>query len=160
MFKRLVAILLASAAAAVFTVSLAALVAGCGPAAIDADQAAAYTPESIAQELAFRYRTLLPAAKKSKQPARPRSKLAKSAGDLAVDEKALTKAGGGPVAKKRTGPPTIDDILEDISVKVSRITGTSRAEACKKVIEAISRDSSLAESDKNSLTELVGRLAD
>ena len=160
LFTRGVAILLASAAAAVLTVSLAFVVAGCGPAASEADQAAAYTPESVAQELAFRYRSLLPEAKKSGQKARPRSKPGKTTTELARDEKASTKASGGVVTKKRSGPPTIDDVLEDIGVKLSRITGMSRSEACKKVIEAISRDSSLSESDKNALTELAGRLAD
>ena len=51
-------------------------------------------------------------------------------------------------------------MLDDIDNKLDLIKGVSRPEACRKMTDTISKDSSLTESDKKSLTELVGRLAD
>ena len=45
------------------TLALPALVPGCGPAMPEVDKAAFYTPESLAAELAFRFRALSPDAK-------------------------------------------------------------------------------------------------
>jgi hypothetical protein len=70
---------------------------------------------------------------------------------------------GASVKKKATakGPTTIDDVLDDIDDKLDLIKDQSRSEACRKMVDTLSKDSSLTESDKKSLTELVvGKLAD
>jgi hypothetical protein len=51
-------------------------------------------------------------------------------------------------------------VLEDIDSKLGLIKGVARPEVCRKMTDAISKDSSLTEGDKKSLTELVGRLSD
>jgi hypothetical protein len=61
--------------------------------------------------------------------------------------------------KKRTGPPTIDDVLEDITSKINLIKEAFPAETCRRMIDTISKDSSLTESDKTLLTEKVRELA-
>jgi len=132
---------------------------GCGPGPIEVDKAAEYTPESIAQELAFRYRALNPEAKKSTRKIRPKSKSDKSVADLERDERAEKKNKNTEATKKRTGPPTIDDVMEDLDTKLNKIKGTSRSESCQKVIETISKDSSLTESDRQNLTEKLRELA-
>jgi hypothetical protein len=159
MSTRLVAIALAVAATVFCLLSLAVFVPGCGTAAPQVDKAAEYSAETIAQELAFRYKSLVPDAKKSTRSPRPRSK-SKSVAELESGEKAIKKAAGGAVAKKRTAPPTIDDVLDDIDDKISLVKGASRSEVRQKVIEAISKDSSIVEEDKKSLTALLGRISD
>jgi hypothetical protein len=159
MFTRLVAIALAVAATAFCFLSLAVFVPGCGTSAPQVDKAAEYSAESIAQELAFRYKSLVPDAKKSTRSPRPRSKT-KSVAELESGEKAIKKAAGGAVAKKRTAPPTIDDVLDDIDDKISLVKGASRSEVRKKIIEAVAKDNSLAEEDRQALSALVGRLED
>ncbi len=67
---------------------------------------------------------------------------------------------GAGVKKKATGPTTIDDVLDDIDNKLDLIKGISRPEACRKMVDTLSQDSSLTESDKKTLTELVGKLTD
>jgi len=51
-------------------------------------------------------------------------------------------------------------VLEDIDDKLDLIKDVSRPAACVKMMDTISKDSSLTDSDKKSLNELVGRLAD
>ncbi len=52
------------AAAMVLALALPALATGCGPGTPEVDKSALYTPESLADELAFRYRALKPDARK------------------------------------------------------------------------------------------------
>ena len=111
-----------------------------------------------AQELAFRYSTLKPEAKKSTRKTTSRAKSAKSIADL---ERARTaeKKGGAEATKKQTRPRTVDDLLEEIDSKIDMIKGTARAETCRQMIETISKDSSLTESDKQLLMEKLRDLA-
>ena len=130
---------------------------GCGSDQLEVDKAALYTPESLASELAFRYQALNADAKTSTR------KLSRSDKAAAEKRERGTKSqtkGGGVKKKAPAGPTTIDDVLEDIDIKLDRIKGVSRPEACRKMTETISEDSSLTEGDKKSLTELVGKLAD
>ena len=73
--------------------------------------------------------------------------------DLERDENASKKSQVGAVAKKRSGPPTVDDLLDDVAFKVDKIKATPRAESYQMLIEAISKDSSLNEADKKVLSE-------
>ena len=145
------------AASALLMLVVPTIVSGCGPGDLEVDKAALYTPESLASELAIRFRALNPDAKTSRRKVQSRSDKA-AAERREHGNKAQTKGGG--VKKKAQGPTTIDDVLDDIDDKLDLIKGVSRAEACRKMTDAISQDDSLTESDKKSLTELVGRLAD
>jgi hypothetical protein len=138
----------------VLTLVLPAIVPGCGPASLDVDKAALYTPESLASELAFRFRALNPDAKTSSRKAKSDKGLAERVARTAKAEKK-----GAGVKKKATGPTTIDDVLDDVDHKLDLIKGMYRPEACRKMIDALSQDSSLTESDKKTLTELVAQLA-
>ena len=138
-----------------FTLVLPAIAPGCGPGSPDVDKAALYTPESLASELAFRFRALSSDAKASSRRDNSGKTLAERVARTAKAEKK-----GAGIKKKATGPTTIDDVLDDIDNKLDLIKGTSRSEACRKMIDSFSRDSSLTESDKKTLKELVGKLAD
>jgi hypothetical protein len=134
-----------------------AVVPGCSSGNLEVDKAVLYTPESLALELAFRYLALNAAAKKS---TRKLSRSDKAAAEkLERGTKSQTK-GGGVKKKAPQGPRTIDDVLEDIDNKLDLIKGVSRPAACVKMMDTISKDSSLTDSDKKSLNELVDRLAD
>jgi hypothetical protein len=144
------------AASTVLMLVVPAIVPGCGPGDLEVDKAVLYTPESLASELALRHQALNADAKKSTR------KLSRS--DKAAAEKrergTKSQAKGGGLKKTAKGPTTIDDVLEDIDTKLDMLKGVSRPEACRKMTETISKDSSLTDSDKKSLNELVGRLAD
>jgi len=159
MFLRRVIIPAVAVLSVVLTLLLPVLGLGCGPGVPESDKAAQYTPESLAQELAFRYHTLTPEARKAATRVRSKSKSAKSIAQLENAEKLQTKGKDVATTKKRTGPPTLDSLLEDIDGKFNLIKGTSRSEACQKAIETISKDSSLTESDKQLLTEKLRELA-
>jgi hypothetical protein len=54
----------------------------------------------------------------------------------------------------------VDDLLDDVEAKVGLVPGVPRAEALKRVREAVVRDSSLGEGDRRTLAtrldEMVG----
>jgi hypothetical protein len=159
MFRRLVALSLTMVATVTVLFLVAAFVPGCGPASHEVDRSAEYSAESLAQELVFRFRSLVPESRKSTRAVKARSKV-KTVAELETGEKLQKKASGGAVTKKRTGPPTIDDVLDDIDEKLSSLKGASRSESRRKMIDAISKDVSITAAERNTLTELLGRLAD
>jgi ATP-dependent 26S proteasome regulatory subunit len=145
------------AASTVLMLVLPAVVPGCSSGGLDVDKAALYTPESLASELAYRYRALNAEAKKS---TRKLSRSDKAAADKREHGNKSQTKGGGVKKKAPQGPKTIDDVLEDIDSKLDLIKDVSRPAACVKMMDTISKDNSLSDSDKKSLNELVGRLAD
>jgi hypothetical protein len=128
---------------------------GCGSDAPEVDKAAMYSPESLAQELAFRYRDLKPEARKLSRPAAPRGKPGEREQGRRIDEEVEQKKGGGAVPKKREGAPTLDDVMDDIGAKIDRVPDMPRAEVCRRMIEALSKDNSLTGDDQ---ALLAGRL--
>jgi hypothetical protein len=152
-------IAMGAAASMVLTLLLATLGAGCGPGAAEVDKAALYTPESLASEFAYRFRQLDPDArtaavryKRSREGQKDAERLAR------VDQAKNKTSGGAPAKKKQAGPRTLDDLLADIDGKLDLIKGVSRADACRKMAETISRDTSISEDDRKRLTDLVGQL--
>jgi hypothetical protein len=148
------------AVSTMFTLLVTGPGAGCGPGTIEVDKAALYTAESLASEFALRFRQLSPDAKAVAPRYKPKPKDEKRVTEQrARSEQAKNKLTGGPPArKKQTGPPSVDDLLADIDSKLDLIAGMPRADACRKMIETISGDASLSESDKKRLTELVGQI--
>jgi hypothetical protein len=128
---------------------------GCGSGEPQVDRSAFYTPESLAEELALRYRTLKPEARKFTRAAASSSKSARRAAALDRARQAEKKGGGGDEPKKRTGPETLDDIMADIEAKIDKIPGTARPEACKKMSDALPTDATLSADEKKLLS---GRL--
>jgi hypothetical protein len=133
--------------------------AGCGPATPDVEPAARYSPESLAQELAFRYRALTPDAKTAKSRNRGRSNIAKSIAALESAEKLQTKSKGAPTAKKAR-VETLDDLLDDLEGKLSQIKDISRLDACRRASEAISKDASLSDTEKRLLSDKFKELGE
>jgi hypothetical protein len=149
LFPRRSAIVLSIAA--VVVIALPILGSGCGSAPTEFDNAANYTPESLAQEVILRYRALSPKAKTAER----RNKKTTVAAQSRISKKAaVTKTKGA------SGPTTIDNVLDDIESKLTLVKGTTPAETTKKMIETISGDSTLPDADKKALTEYVGRMAD
>ncbi len=151
--------LLTLSTALILTAAAPILSSGCGSTEPDVDKAALYTPESLAQELALRFAALNPDVKKTKTTYKAKPLSAKA---IATRERAdqAKKQGQPAVTKKRSGPPTIDDLLADIDGKLNLLKGVSRGDACRKMVDAISQDKSLGEADKTTLTEFVNRLAE
>jgi len=133
--------------------AMACAAAGCGS-TVEHDEAVQYTPESLAQELAFRYRSLSPAAKKAtKNRSEPKGKASAIA-----EREAQTKAQSKAVAKKAQAE-TADDVLDEIAGKARTIRGVSPAEVFQKMSEVIARDQSLDESDRQALAEKLDEMA-
>ena len=136
--------------------ALPAIMPGCGTSTLEVDKSALYTPESLTSELVFRYQAL-------NTEARASTRKLKSRADKAAAEKlehgTKSQKKGGGVKKTPKGPTTIDDVLDDIDKKLDLIKGVPRTEACRRMTDTISKDSSATESDKKALTELVDRLA-
>lgn len=127
---------------------------GCGPGTPEVDQSALYSPESLAQELAFRYRGLKPEERKFTRPLGPRARPGDRERARGIDEKVEQKKGAGAGAPaKREGPPTLDDLMADIDAKIDKVPATPRAETCRKMIEILSNDASLPAEDRTMLSD-------
>jgi hypothetical protein len=152
---------MAVVAAAATVIGLAALVPGCGSSSVEVDKSAQYTPESLAAELALRFRALSPAAQATKRTRSARTEKGRTE-RLARSEQAKNKVLGGAPAKKKKGPSSspLDDLLDDVENKVSLIPGMSRPEVCRKMVETIATDPSLAQTDREKLKELVNGMAE
>ena len=150
----------AGKAALFLALSISILSPGCGPATPEVDKAAEYSPESLAQELVFRYRSLNPESRKSTRKSVRKSKSEKSIADLERTEKASKKGQAAATTKARSAAPTIDDVLDDIGSKLDKIKGTPRAESCRQMTETITKDSSLTDLDKKLLSEKLKELGE
>lgn len=111
------------------------------------DSATKYSPESLAQELAFRYKGLAPNAKKVSKTTRPRTKP-----DSRVDDQYETKSATKDQSKTAK-TANVDELITEIAEKVKLIPGMSEAEATKKLIEAINNESSIPAEARKAITE-------
>jgi hypothetical protein len=136
------------------------IIPGCGPADVDFDNAVHYTPESLAAEMALRYKALGSDAKASASKFKPKTDRGRAEQLARVQQADKKKGAGGPGTKKESGPPTLEDLLGDIDGKLGLIRGMTRTEAGRKMTETISNDGTLTESDKKTLSELVTKLVE
>ena len=67
-----------------------------------------------------------------------------------ADELSTTKSQAKAATKKELAK-TIDDVLDEIEVKTGLIKGMSRSDVVGKMIEAVSNDKSLGETDRQTL---------
>ena len=95
---------------------------GCGTGEPEFDKAVLYTPESLAEELAFRYQKLSPTAKSS-GGAKANAELGKIYADAEKSEKARKKGVTSALPEKQAGPMTVDDLFNDIDNKLLLIKG-------------------------------------
>ncbi len=133
--------------------SMSWLASGCDP-GTEHDAAVDYTPESLAQELAFRYRDLSPSAKKASK-----NRSAGVAKAIEATEREAVAKGRSKTATKQAQAETLDDVLDEIGDKARAIRGVSTAESLHKISEAIGRDSSLDEGDRQALAEKLDEMA-
>lgn len=105
-----------------------------------------YTAESLAQELAFRFNTLSPSGRTAKRSRRPEKQAVSSKADELSPTKSQAKA-----ATKKELAKTIDDVLDEIQGKISLVKGMSRADVITKMIDALSKETTLSDSDRQML---------
>ncbi len=141
---------------AALVLAMAWTAAGCGS-TTEHDAAVEYSPESLAQELAFRYRSLSPAAKKVvKNRGETKNKAA-----AAAEREAQTKAQSKTKAAAKTAQAeTGDDVLDEIALKARTIPGVPSAEVFHKMAEAIARDQALDETDRQTLSAKLKEMAE
>ncbi len=118
---------------------------GCGPEAPKFDPATRYTPDSLAQELAFRLKALGP----RRSAARPSTR--KAVG---------REVGKSAEATKAAPAETLDDLVAETARKANTIPGLPTAEALKQVADAIGRETSIAEPDRRRIAELLNHPAE
>jgi hypothetical protein len=110
------------------------------------DRAAESTPESLAQELAFRFNALSPSGKAARRSRRPEKKAVPSKADELSTTKSQSKA-----ATKKELAKTVDDVLDEIAEKADRIKGMSRSAVYSGMIDSLARESTLREKDREML---------
>jgi hypothetical protein len=107
-----------------------------------------YTPETLAQELAFRFRALSPS---SRNAVKNRTAARKPTME-SIDEKSQAKAQSKEATKKAPAS-NVDGVLDDIGSKAATIRGIPRGEVFQRAADAISKDTSLEEPDRRMLAE-------
>jgi hypothetical protein len=156
---RKIAVALAMGVSVACSLTMLAIVPGCGGADLDVDRAALYTPESLAGEFAFRFKALNSETKATASKIKPR--IGKTNIRLPISEEAAKKGKrvGTPKKKETKGPPTLEELVEEVDSKIDLIRDFSRSESCGKMTEAISKDQTLDDNERKTLTELVAKLA-
>jgi hypothetical protein len=111
-----------------------------------------YTADTLAQEFLSSYGDLKP-----KKPEGPTARSPKP--KLRPQDLAKEAAKGDPQTKQAEGA-TLDELIAETLRKAAQIPGTSRADACNKVVEVIRKDPSVSEGDKRIIAEKLGPGAD
>jgi hypothetical protein len=156
---RRIAIAATISLSALLSSSLLAIIPGCGGTELDVDKAALYTPESLAAEFVFGFKALNPETKATASKIKART--GKNQSKPVFSENALKKGKrvGTPKKKETKGPPTLEELVEDVDSKIALIRDSSRSETCRKMTETISNDRTLDDNERKTLTELVTKLA-
>jgi len=156
---RNIAIAFSMSAPVLVNLCVLAFVPGCGGTDLDVDKAALYTPESLATEFAFGFKALSSETKAT--AGKIKSRVDKNRPKTPLSENALKKGKrvGTPKKKESKGPPTLEELVEDVDTKIDVIKGVSRSETCRKMTETIANDQTLDDSERKTLTELVAKLA-
>ncbi len=124
-----------------FAVIVAAtLVTGCGDSSTTFDAASTYSPESLARELVFRYKTLNP-DRRNVRAARPARKP-----DAAATKEAKS-------ATKEAQATTLDELIRDASTKAESIPNMTPAEAIRKMADEVGKDASIPEADRKTIAD-------
>ncbi len=108
-----------------------------------------YTADTLAQEFLANYGDL--------KPKKPGGSPSRKIRAKAVAKEATTK---GDSLTKQAESATLTDLIAETLRKAGEIPGTSRADACKKVVEAASKDPSISEGDKKVIVEKLGAVSD
>jgi len=138
------------AAATALAVLAIASAGGCGSSE-QFDKSVDYSPESLAQELAFRYQELTPSARVAKKRRdAPRGKQ----GDplKSHDEQSQVKAQAKEATKKAPAE-NLDDVLDEIEAKAAKITDHPRAQVFQKMADAIDKEAALDPADRQTLAD-------
>ncbi len=155
-----IAIAFAISASMAFGLYALTVIPGCGGTDLDVDKAALYTPESLAAEFAFGFKALSSETKATARKIKPRVDKNRGKGVLSENAVKKGKRVGTPKKTVPKGPPTLEELVEDVDKKIDLIKGVSRSETCRKMTETISSDSTIDDSERKTLTELVGKLAE
>jgi len=145
--------LLAASLTAALAFTLAPWLPGCGPGTPEFAKEAENTPESLAQEFAFRYKSL---------PAQSTARAQKKAALLAKAKAALPEVDAGKKssrddATKAAPVATLDDLVDEFEGKLGKVPGVPRAEATKKFLDALGKDAALKADDLQAVTGRLGK---
>jgi hypothetical protein len=105
-----------------------------------------YTADTLAKEFVYEYSELKTANGSALRSAVPKER-----------PEAITKeAGKGEPATKKAPAATLDELIAETLRKAGRISGTSRTDACKKVVEEVEKTPSIPDLDKKTIAEKLG----
>ncbi|WP_422926320.1 hypothetical protein [Singulisphaera sp. PoT] len=133
-------------------VSLLPWLPGCGGNDAEFSKETQYTPETLAQEFVFRYKSL---------PER-RSNREKSKADALEKFKASVpdadeaRKSAKAEASKKGSAPTLEGLVAEFSTKLGSIPSLPRPEASKQFLSALSKDSTVKPDDLKAITEQLG----
>ena len=131
-------------ALATATVAVVLTFVGCGGGEPQFDPSTKYSAASLAQEFSFRYKSL------DRSPAREASGGVVTKGGAVAKGGALTKA---------APTNTLDALLDDVITKAATIPGLSPAEASKKLADELAKDPKIAEADKKTIADKLGKMS-
>ena len=113
---------------------------GCGDGGPAFDPSARYSPESLAGELVFRYRSLHPDRRDvpKPRPVRTRPEAASKSARAATKEDQAT---------------TLDELVRETLTKAGSIPDLSRPDAVGRIAEAVAKDASVPEADRKRIID-------
>jgi hypothetical protein len=115
------------------------------------DPAVQYSANTLAKEFVYAYGELKKIDGSAVRSSIPKERPEAVAKEAATKGEALTKK--APIA-------SLDELIGDTIRKASLIPGTSKADACKKVIDEVAKDPSIPEGDKKIIAEKLGQATD
>lgn len=113
------------------------------------DPATRLTPEAVAQDLLFRYQSLSAESKA----------LTAKGGRKREPMKGAELAKSGESGKKAETPATADALLDDIVQTIRKVQGTPPREFCKKVAEAVRKDTTADPKGRDDLAKRLDEMA-
>lgn len=115
---------------------------GCGPTPVQHDQAASYTAESLAQELAYRVQNL-----RNAKAATPRPQQTKT--EIALEDR--IRGAADDATKAAPEAQTLDNLLDDTMSKARTIRGQALPDVAQAIIAAIRANTTLNDAEKSEI---------
>jgi hypothetical protein len=137
---------------------VASLAPGCGPGKPEFSPETRQTPESLAQEFAFRYQGL-PAQASGKAKARAAAVEKAKAKFAQNDADEKGKGARNAATKKASLPVTLDALIDSLEARLDQVPGMSRREAAGKVLERLKVSPAIDEADRTVVVERLTAIA-
>jgi hypothetical protein len=135
---------------AIVVLGLAVGSGGCGPSTPQHDKSADYTPQALADELAFRLSGL--------SDGKPQGPEATKSDVSGIEDQARSST-VAEATKKAPEAQTVDDVVNDIAAKARTIQETPFGDVCRQVADLLRKNASVPEARKQAAITRLETLA-